>query len=324
MLKRCVVDSIAILLCMCFIAGCGGGNKVVDNVKDVANSKMETAANALGQATSHPKYAQFRALKLNCSYDTACKIMLGKPTFQIGGTCTWASNGDTILCSFENDKLYLKSFDTKKIILKDAFSIDQFNKIQKGDSYDTVKGKLNKQDGYLSAHYITPIGEYEQYSWRNSDETIAEILFVKGNVCDKKIKGLNNGKPPVVNTPEEKAKVTSSNSAGSDVRDPVRFGKIDEMFLGKWKRTGESASTLTIEEADPQKGGYYVKVFFYRLADLEGYAHIEGNNLSISQGTLNRDHKFSGTIEKVNGVIRFTVTESSFSLLKSGHVCEFR
>lgn len=207
MLKRCVVDSIAILLCMCFIAGCGGGNKVVDNVKDVANSKMETAANALGQATSHPKYAQFRALKLNCSYDTACKIMLGKPTFQIGGTCTWASNGDTILCSFENDKLYLKSFDTKKIILKDAFSIDQFNKIQKGDSYDTVKGKLNKQDGYLSAHYITPIGEYEQYSWRNSDETIAEILFVKGNVCDKKIKGLNNGKPPVVNTPEEKAAV---------------------------------------------------------------------------------------------------------------------
>ena len=172
-----------------------------------ANSKMETAANALGQATSHPKYAQFRALKLNCSYDTACKIMLGKPTFQIGGTCTWASNGDTILCSFENDKLYLKSFDTKKIILKDAFSIDQFNKIQKGDSYDTVKGKLNKQDGYLSAHYITPIGEYEQYSWRNSDETIAEILFVKGNVCDKKIKGLNNGKPPVVNTPEEKAAV---------------------------------------------------------------------------------------------------------------------
>lgn len=174
--------------------GCGE-KKVVDKAKEVAANKMETAVNILDQAKSNPKYAQFRALKLNCSYETACKVMLGKPSFSTGHTCMWASNGDSIICDFEDDKLFSKIFDTKKIILKDPFSREQYNMILQGDSYDTVKEKLNKQDGYLSAHFIMPpFGEFEQYSWRNPDGMVAEIRFMDGKVANGSLKNSNNVK----------------------------------------------------------------------------------------------------------------------------------
>lgn len=108
-MKRKLLSSIAIAgLTFIVLAtnGCGGGNKIVDKAKDVANNKMETAVNILDQSKSNPKYAQFRALRLNCSYETACKIMLGKPTFSDGIGCMWASDGDMVLCSFEGDKLF--------------------------------------------------------------------------------------------------------------------------------------------------------------------------------------------------------------------------
>ena len=58
------------------------------------------------------------------------------------------------------------------------------------------------------------------------------------------------------------------NGAGPDVRDPMYYEKTDKVFLGTWECTSDPHSTLTIKEANPQTGGYYVDFFFYRLRRL--------------------------------------------------------
>lgn len=154
-------------------------------------------------------YDQFRALELNCSYDTACEL-LGKPTFTTGNSCTWSSNGDMVICSFEGGKLYSKQFDTKRIILRVPFTRSQYNSIQQRDSYDTVKAKLNNQDGYLSSQTMFPIfGLQEVYSWRNPDGTVAVIQFLMGMVSNKQIKneGASSGSASTGTIPPEKAAV---------------------------------------------------------------------------------------------------------------------
>lgn len=55
---------------------------------------------------------------------------------------------------------------------------------------------------------------------------------------------------------------SGSNGAGPDVRDPMYYEKTDKVFLGTWECTSDPHSTLTIKEANPQTGGYYVDFFF--------------------------------------------------------------
>lgn len=121
------------------------------------------------------------------------------------------------------------------------------------------------------------------------------------------------------------SKALNTTNEKSDMRDPARFGAMDKMFLGKWKRIewSKDKSTVTIKEAEPQNGGYYVEIFFYRIADAKGYATIDGNKLSINKGTINDNFNFRGVIEKTNNGIRLTVTESSFSYIKPGTIQEY-
>ena len=114
------------------------------------------------------------------------------------------------------------------------------------------------------------------------------------------------------------------NGAGSDVRDPMYFEKTDKVYLGTWECTSDPHSTLTIKEANPQTGGYYVDFFFYRLAHADGYANISGDKLSINQGSVNDDQDFKGIFEKTQTGIRFTVTESGFNYLKPGETFEYK
>lgn len=88
------------------------------------------------------------------------------------------------------------------------------------------------------------------------------------------------------------------NGAGPDVRDLMYYEKTDKVFLGTWECTSDPHSTLTIKEANPQTGGYYVDFFFYRLAHADGYANISGDKLSINQGSVNDDQDFRGIFEK--------------------------
>jgi len=128
---------------------------------------------------------------------------------------------------------------------------------------------------------------------------------------------------------DNKNKTTaSSNSAGSNVRDPAHFGAMDKVFLGKWKRDNpnhpKDPSSITIKEANPQTGGYEVEVFFYRIADAKGYATIDGNKLSFNEGAINGSFKFGGTIEKTGRGIRLTITESGFEYVKKGSVYDYK
>ena len=114
------------------------------------------------------------------------------------------------------------------------------------------------------------------------------------------------------------------NGAGPDVRDPKYYEAMDKVYLGTWECTSDPHSTLTIKEANPQTGGYYVDFFFYRLAHADGYANISGDKLSINQGSVNDDQDFKGIFEKTQTGIRFTVTESGFNYLKPGETFEYK
>ena len=114
------------------------------------------------------------------------------------------------------------------------------------------------------------------------------------------------------------------NGAGPDVREPKYYEAMDKVYLGNWDCISDPHSTLTIKEANPQTGGYYVDFFFYRLAHADGYANISGQNLSINQGSVNDDQNFRGIFEKTQTGIRFTVTESGFNYLKPGDTFEYK
>ena len=117
---------------------------------------------------------------------------------------------------------------------------------------------------------------------------------------------------------------TSPNGAGPDVRDPKYYEAMDKVYLGTWECTNDMNSKLTIKEANPQTGGYYVDFFFYRLAHADGYANISGDKLSINQGSVNDDQNFRGIFERTQAGIRFTVTESGFNYLKPGETFEYK
>ena len=117
---------------------------------------------------------------------------------------------------------------------------------------------------------------------------------------------------------------TGPNGAGPDVRDPAYYRAMDKIFLGTWECTNDMNSKLTIKEAHPQTGGYYVDFFFYRLAHADGYANMSGDKLSINQGSVNDDQNFRGIFERTQNGIRFTITESGFNYLKPGNVFEYK
>lgn len=302
-------------------------------------------------------------------------------------------------------QLFSKIFETNKIVLKEPFSEEQYTKIQKGDSYETVKFKLNKQDGYMSAQFNLPIvGEVEQYTWRNPDGTVIEIQFSNGRASDIKIKGTRVSTSPrlsgqknstfgsAVDASSQTGVITGTevrmrkynnvnseilgyfdkgervaildnvdgwfkvhrsnnttgwvsgdfckiqmadvnvveekpNGASSDVRDPARFGAMDKLFIGKWKQYNpnhpKDPSSITIKEADPQTGGYQIEIFFYRIADVKGFAAIDGNKLVFTEGKINDRFNIRGMIEKTNSGIRLSITESGFKYVKPGSVYEY-
>lgn len=109
--------------------------------------------------------------------------------------------------------------------------------------------------------------------------------------------------------------VTGSTGTGSDVRGSA-------LFLGTWKQI-KGGNTITIKEANPQSGNYFIELSFYRLASAEGHANIDGNKLIINKGNINGKN-FRGTIEKTNNGIRLNVTESGYEYIKPGSVYEYQ
>ena len=109
-------------------------------------------------------------------------------------------------------------------------------------------------------------------------------------------------------------------------REAKHYGAADKIFLGTWECTNDTNSRLTIQEADPQTGGYHADFFFYRIANADAYANINinGKQLDINQGTVNDSFDFRGSFTQIPGGIRFTFTESAFTYLKPGQVFEYK
>ena len=109
-------------------------------------------------------------------------------------------------------------------------------------------------------------------------------------------------------------------------REAKHYGAADKIFLGTWECTNDTNSRLTIQEADPQTGGYHADFFFYRIANADAYANINinGKQLDINQGTVNDNYDFRGIFTQIPGGIRFTLTESAFTYLKPGQVFEYK
>lgn len=112
----------------------------------------------------------------------------------------------------------------------------------------------------------------------------------------------------------------TANGAPDVSRDDKRFDAADKAFLGEW--TADDSSTIKIEEADPQTGGYHAEISIYRLAVIDAYLNMDGDDLSINQGFIG-DDRIEGKIEATSKGIRFTVTGSEFNLLEVGTVIDF-
>ncbi len=136
--------------------------------------------------------------------------------------------------------------------------------------------------------------------------------------------GSNGG--TIANNTAYESTAVGHTGAPDVARDAKHFGTTDKIFLGTWECTNDPHSTLTIQEADPQTGGYHADFFFYRIANADAYANINinGKQLDINQGTINDKFDFRGSFEQTAQGIRFTITESAFSYLKPGQVYEYK
>lgn len=346
-MKRKLLNGIVFAGIACSVlldSGCGG-SKIVEQVKDKAESKVVSIADTALKMKDNTSYAKFMALRPGMSYKAAMATMIALPDSlsNIGSLANnvygWKQDdGSVVVGFFLDDKLITKQYNTTKITLKQPFTVSQFNEIRNGDSYDTIKKKLNNQDGYISSVTVIPENkkkdakELEQttYTWRNPDGTAIEVEFTSMNI--KAFVGFDGSKKRLVapkagtgsgginSVKQPQGEATATNGAGS--------GATGKIFLGKWNglKPGSSNTTtpnsITIKEANPQTGGYEVEITFYRLANAKGHANIDGNKLSINQGDIG-GQKFRGTIEKTNKGIRLTVTESGFEYVKPGSVYEY-
>lgn len=107
------------------------------------------------------------------------------------------------------------------------------------------------------------------------------------------------------------------------------YGQTDSEFLGDWVMLGQGASTLKIEQADPQVGGYAISMYFLYLTNINGYANQSQDGLYINQADSenivlgNEQFSINGKLEKTDEGIRFTVTNSDDPYIENESVYEF-
>ena len=110
---------------------------------------------------------------------------------------------------------------------------------------------------------------------------------------------------------------------GGDYRDPEIFGYYDWVYIGEWIDPDETDSSLTIEEASVQTGGYYFSLKVKGLPDSDGYANLFEGDLHINQWLID-GHYLYGTIEQIeDDRVRLTITESEYDALPEGVSFEF-
>ncbi|MBQ8918974.1 MAG: hypothetical protein IJ056_02545 [Acidaminococcaceae bacterium] len=150
---------------------------------------------------------------------------------------------------------------------------------------------------------------------------LAAAMAAQGTVLAEHAQGNTND---AAYNNENAVSVNGPMGAGDDIRKPSVYAQTDKIFLGTWECTNDPHSTLTIQEANIQTGGYHADFFFYRIANAEAYANIRGKTLEVNQGYVNDNKEFYGIFEKTREGIRFTITKSDFTYLPAGQVYEYK
>ena len=103
---------------------------------------------------------------------------------------------------------------------------------------------------------------------------------------------------------------------GADARGSF-FAETDQLFLGYFdSESGEIG--LTIEEADPQTGGYQLHFLIWDVGYFDGYANVDGDHLTINQAEDGSGDWLYGEIYSVENGVRLVITESESNLVPAG------
>lgn len=144
-------------------------------------------------------YQKFVSIPMESDYDTVKNTfgVDGKMQHEndIGGFKTQAYEfkvgKTTAIMTFQNGALTSKAMDSLSFYKQNGekITLDEFNKIQTGMTYDQVKD-LFKRDGLLKSETAIAGSGTKLYSWMNSDGSNAVITFGDGAVNSKTQTGL--------------------------------------------------------------------------------------------------------------------------------------
>ena len=174
---------VAALLVMSFAGGCGNTNQNTDTTQQTQQTQVVQTA-----------YDKFEKVPMRATYDQVKQILGvdGQPVASntIGNVTTESFNffvgSDRIYMTFQNGKLSTKQVFTVKPCDK-KITLDQFNKIQMGMTYDQVKQILGC-DGvvWMQTQYSYGYAS-KSMVWLNNNGEDARIGFDNNGVVKSKV-----------------------------------------------------------------------------------------------------------------------------------------
>lgn len=165
-----------------------------DSGKPSETTKQEQKQTQKQDNPEMQAYKKFVSIPMESDYSTV-KNTLGvdgkmQHENDIGGIKTQAYEfkvgNATAIMTFQNGALTSKAMDSLSFYKQDGekITLDEFNKIQTGMTYDQVKD-LFKRDGLLKSETAIVGAGTKLYSWMNSDGSNAIITFGDGTVNSK-------------------------------------------------------------------------------------------------------------------------------------------
>lgn len=188
MKKKTIGIAVCVLIALGII---GNMNKSDDPGKASAGTQQQEQQKESPEMQTYQKYV---ALPMGSSYD-AVKSALGadgklQHENDVAGIKTqsyeFKVGGAIINAMFQNGELTSKAMGSLAFFRQngDKITLEQFNQVQTGMSYDQVK-EIFKRDGALQSETSISGAENKLYSWINNDGSNAIITFGNGSVDSK-------------------------------------------------------------------------------------------------------------------------------------------
>lgn len=174
----------------------GSGNK--DNKDQPATQNGTKQEQAKAPSKEQEFYNKFLSLQMGSDFDSVNTALGGNAKMQheneIGGIKTqsyqWSSGSSNITAMFQNGQLTNKATANLSFLSKGAaYTMDQFNKIQQGMSYDEVKAIMGA-DGYLESETQLMGSNNAMYGWIGKGGANIQVTFGDGQVDSKTQFGL--------------------------------------------------------------------------------------------------------------------------------------